>query len=433
MATNFCAIESYELINKKMFGYIKKTIPNKSSRRWFWFVMIILLSFYPYKLANAYYPFIVSNIQTIFFVSLILITIFILTNKRIRIPKPISLIAMIMIIGCLFSFFVTGHKYYYHKLIILAGALVLILIVYNKIGMRPFFIVYNRWILIMSILGVLGFALALSGIAPISTFVATEDERLISSWIITFTKQSSPNAGFIRYAGFFDEPGAMGYWGVFALVINKLFIKDQKLEIFLIISLLFTFSMGFYVQIVFFLIMSLLGKNDSFVKKTIWIFMIIGSIVILNSTKGTKYNHVYEATIERFEQASTGGELMEGTSREKLTNDTKEIFYENPWLGIGWPIDDREYFGDNPYETLAHDGIIGTIYLYFPFLLLLYWSIVRRDYELFAMVVFMAVGFMHRPFHFNYLTFFIFYSIPLMYYQEIVKKNKKNSKKIKYA
>lgn len=404
-----------------MFSYIRKIIPDRNSRKWFWFVIFVLLSFYPYKLANAYYPFIVSDIKTEFIVSFLLISIVVLPTGTIEIPKPINIIVCVMVIGSLFSFLLTGHKYYYHKIIIMFGGLMLILIVYKKIGMTRFFTVYNRWILLMSVLGILGFMMALSGIPPIEVFEATEDARPISSWIITFAKQLDPGAGFIRYAGFFDEPGAMGYWGVYAIVINRLFVKDNKLEKWLVICLLFTFSMGYYIQIILFFIMALLGKSMTFFKKVIWTTAIAGSIIIMYATKGTEYDSVYIATIGRFEQASAGEEFMEGTSRESLTRESKELFYENPWMGIGWPVD-GEYIGDNPYETLAHDGIIGTIYLYFPFILLLYWSIIRRDYELCSMVVFMVAGFMHRPFHFNYLTFFIFYSIPLMYYQKKIKK-----------
>lgn len=379
--------------------------------------MFVLLSFYPYKLANAYYPFIVSNIQMIFLTTVLLVGVVAFKVGWPSLPKPLRLIIAIMVAGCLFSFLMTGHKFYYHKLIIMSGGLMLLIIVYVKIGMKRFFILYDRWIMIMALLGVVGFIIAMIGVAPFSVFSATEDSRPISSWIVTFTKQGIPGPGFIRYAGFFDEPGAMGYWGVYALVINRLFIKDKLVEKVLIFSLLFTFSMGYYSQLAIFLVLTMLGSKEKTSKNLAMLCAIGVCIGVMYGTKGTEYDMIYKETIGRFESASEGDEFLEGTSREKLTRDSKEIFEANPWMGIGWPVKDKKYIGDNPYETLAHDGIIGTIYLYFPFLLLLYWSFKRRDYELFAMTVFMLAGFMHRPFHFNFLTFFIFYSIPVMYYQ----------------
>lgn len=406
-----------------MFSYIKNIIPEADSRKWFWFVMIVLLSFYPYKLSNAYFPIIVSNIQTIFAVTCMLTAIALVRTEIFSFPGPIKAIVWVMVIGCAISFFYTGHKYYYHKLIIMAGGVILMMIVYAKIGMVRFFTIYNRWITVMAILGVIGFFIALSGVPPITVFSATEDTRPVSSWIVTFTKQLIPGPGFIRFAGFFDEPGAMGYWGVYALVINRLFVKDKILEKILMVCLLFTFSMGYYSQIAIFVVLTTLGSKTNLKKKLMWIVGAIVCVAILFSMKDTKYDIVYKETVGRFEQASQGEEFLEGTSREKLTRDSKEIWLDHTWMGIGWPVENKKYIGDNPYETLAHDGVFGTIYLYFPFILLLYWSIARRDYELFSMTIFMTAGFMHRPFHFNYLTFFIFYSIPLMYYEKITKED----------
>lgn len=402
-----------------MLKYIREIIPDYESRKWFWLVMIVLLSFYPYKLANAYFPLIVSNIQTIFAVTCLLTAVMIVKTGIYTLPSPIRLIVWVMVIGCMVSFLYTGYKFYYHKLIIMAGGVILMMIVYAKIGMVRFFTIYNRWIMIMAILGVIGFVIAMSGVPPLSIFSATEDSRPVSSWIVTFSKQIVPGSGFVRYAGFFDEPGAMGYWGVYALAINRLFVKDWKLERILIICLLFTFSMGYYSQIAIFLILITLKSKENLSKKLIWIGVAIVCIGILYGTKGTKYNIIYKETIGRFEQASQGEEFLEGTSREKLTRESKELWLKHPWMGFGWPVENKRYIGDNPYETLAHDGIVGTVYLYFPFTLLLYWAFKRRDYELFSMTIFMVAGFMHRPFHFNYLTFFIFYSIPLMYYEKM--------------
>ena len=401
-----------------MIDFIRKIIPEYNSRCWFWLVMIVLLSFYPYKIANAYYPVLVSNIQTIFLFSVFLVGVVIFSVGRITLPRPVIYIVFIMAVGCFFSFIFTGHKYYYHKIIIMVGGLMLLQLVYVKVGMFRFFILYNRWVLVMAILAVIGFFLSMAGMPPVYVFPSTEDSRLISSWIVTFSKQITQGSGFIRPAGFFDEPGALGYWGIYTLVINKLFIKDSKLEKWLIVALLFFFFFGYYSQIIIFLILTVLRRKEQFGRRLIWLMILSMGIGVMYMTKDTKYNMVYAATIGRFVEASKGEEFLEGTSREKLTEDSKKIFLEKPWFGMGWPVDDDRYIGDNPYETLARDGIFGTVYLYFPFLLLLYWSIKRRDYTLFSMIMVMLAGFMHRPFHFNFLTFFIFYSIPLMYYQQ---------------
>ena len=254
-----------------MIDFIRKIIPEYNSRCWFWLVMIVLLSFYPYKIANAYYPVLVSNIQTIFLFSVFLVGVVIFSVGRITLPRPVIYIVFIMAVGCFFSFIFTGHKYYYHKIIIMVGGLMLLQLVDVKVGMFRFFILYNRWVLFMAILAVIGFFLSMAGMPPVYVFPSTEDSRLISSWIVTFSKQITQGSGFIRPAGFFDEPGALGYWGIYTLVINKLFIKDSKLEKWLIIALLFTFSMGYYSQIIIFLILTVLRRKEQFGRRLIWL------------------------------------------------------------------------------------------------------------------------------------------------------------------
>ena len=50
-----------------------------------------------------------------------------------------------------------------------------------------------------------------------------------------------------RVNGFFDEPGAFAFWGMFALLFNKLMFDNKKLEIIIMVSLLFTFSAAYFV------------------------------------------------------------------------------------------------------------------------------------------------------------------------------------------
>ena len=376
--------------------------------------MLILLSFYPYEIANAYYPIDTTNIRVTFALCLVLTPIALLKSKK-KLPSAFIACLVVMVIGSMLSFFVSGDKYYYHKLIVLYAAFCLIVVVYNSIGYRQFFNLYNRWILIMAILGCVGFIIALAGVPPITTFIGKEDGRTVYSWIITFTK--TPPVGFIRYAGFFDEPGAMGYWGCFALAVNRLLIKDKKLERILLIALVFTFSMGYVLQAIAYIIMfSLSGSKIK--ERIVYVMIAVTLLIGIYSTRGSSYSFIYDESIGRIEEmfnASSDLLSFEGTSREKLVEDSKNAFHDHPVWGIGWPIDNTEYIGDNYYETLAHDGIVGMIYQYFPYILLLLWAFRRRDWEVIYIVIFLALAIFHRPIHSNMLTYFIFYSLPLLY------------------
>lgn len=394
-------------------GIIKNILVKPSQRRWFWFCMFIILLFYPYILVDAYLPILNLNIYFYFFLGALLTFLIISLRNRKKVPRVLWLITFIMTIGCLISFIMTGGRYYYHKLVMLWPSICLLIIIHNKIGLLNFYKLYNIWILVMAILGVIGFILSLSGIGPFFTFTALNDGRTVSSWIITFSKQEIPSSGFMRYSGFFDEPGAMAYWGMFALVINKLFIKNKSYELLLIVCLLFTFSMGYIAQIIVYIVLFELKGKITW-KKISSVILISILALSLYSTRNTEYHAIYDATFGRFEAASQGSELLEGTTREILTQRAKEEFKKHPIFGNG-RVKDSENLNDNPYETLAYDGIFGTLYLYFPYLILLFWGIKYRDYDLIVCTIFMSLAIFHRPIHSNLLTYLVYYSIPVMY------------------
>jgi len=213
------------------------------------------------------------------------------------------------------------------------------------------------------------------------------------------------------------------------LAINRITIKDLKLEKLLIIFTAFTFSMGFISQILFFLAYFYLILSDS-KNKIIMGAVAVFAIVGVYATKDTAYNDIYEGTIGRFEAMTQATEFMEGTSREYNAEMTKDTYKKNPIWGIGWDASkNSESLSDNAYETLAHDGIVGTIYTYFPYILLLLWAIRKRDKDLFGVVIFCALAIFHRPIHSNLLTYFMLFSMPIVYkYQEQSNKIQTNTK-----
>ena len=81
---------------------------------------------------------------------------------------------------------------------------------------------------------------------------------------------------------------------------------------------------------------------------------------------------------------------------------SEKIFKENPWFGIG-----GQNFGrldlklsDNPYEILAKDGIIGFTVTYLPLIIVLFSN---RRKEVLICTIIIAIGYLQRPFHINYI------------------------------
>ena len=111
-------------------------------------------------------------------------------------------------------------------------------------------------------------------------------------------------------------------------------------------------------------------------------------------------------TFKRFEQGPNGIE----TNRDELAKMAEKYFYQSPVFGVGAKrIEDIEYMGDNPYELLAKDGILGYVITYFP---LFFCGINYRKYpNVFWSVIILFIGYQQRPFHINlvhYVTFFTF-------------------------
>ena len=72
--------------------------------------------------------------------------------------------------------------------------------------------------------------------------------------------------------------------------------------------------------------------------------------------------------------------------------------------------------GDNPYETLATDGIFGTFIIYLPLIIVLFRNI--RHIEFVFAVIIIAAGYMQRPFHLgflHYIILFTFFNLGLKY------------------
>jgi len=389
------------------------------SRFVFLYVLIALICFYPYEFYSFYFRFLPDKIYVSSIVILI-ITLFVATLLN-SFAKPSKLLITIMIIqflGYWLPDLMHGTVYgAYGKLITMFLAIVLISFIDGSVGLEDFFRHYNKWILLMAMLGTITFFLVLTtGLQP---FMIVEDRagggngKELYNYYLTFSKANQNLVGMIRYSGFFDEPGAMGYWGIYALIINRLFVKNNRLETILIICLIFTFSLGYYVQAALYLILFNVKRKN--IGQSVLVFILVGVVFGgVFHTQGTRYDAVFEKSFGRLEsiQEESGGTISIAIdNRAENTENALREFLENPLLGTS----NRDVaVGNNIYESLALYGIIGSVLILFPFFLLLFWAIKYRDYELLKAFIVIVAGFTHRPFHASLLYFFMIYCIIMM-------------------
>ena len=83
---------------------------------------------------------------------------------------------------------------------------------------------------------------------------------------------------FVRNAGFFDEPGSLAGWGVFALLFNKLYINNKKIEYLLIFGLISTLSMAYFVQLGVYLFLFFRKQRKKVLLITILFLLILISV-----------------------------------------------------------------------------------------------------------------------------------------------------------
>ena len=211
-----------------------------------------------------------------------------------------------------------------------------------------------------------------------------------------------------RIAGYFDEPGAFAQWGVYALVLNKISPKyNRKIEVLLIIGLIVTFSMAYFIQLVVYLLLFSFSR----IKKFIPIFIIL----IVGVFAAYKYipedTDLYLLTFKRLEMS--GGQLE--TNRDDAADVAKAYFKESPVFGKGYSslVEKGTYFYDNPYETLASSGIVGTFALYLPLIIIL---LRYRKNGAWQAVAILAIGYLQRPFHIQYIHYLMMYLLFLLCY-----------------
>lgn len=365
-----------------------------------WVIMGVLFCTYPFVF-NLILP--LPSITFIMFVSF---GVFFCLNvtRKVELYKPLVPIALLQILGTILSIMATGDWGYYKQILYIIWGIVIISFI-NKIGFRLFLFYYNRLILVVAILGVISSVLTI--IMGARAFLEFTEMDGRDGWLVYFTFTNSNMGSLIRYAGIFDEPGAMATWGMFSLLLNKVYVKDDKIEIPLMISLLFTFSLAYIIQLSLYIFCFYIIKASMKVKiLTLAVGLICISLFYIYMDKDSP---IYMLTLGRLGIGSSV-DFIEDNNRADLMIEAKKIFQSSPLFGVGTTrFYGGEYMADNPYETLAKDGIIGTIFLYLPLLKVLMYS--RKHKELFFMVVILGIGYLQRPFHVNIFHYTMIYLV----------------------
>lgn len=359
-------------------------------------VLLMLFSSYPY-IFYCFFNIPSEDVMIVTFLGIYLIYgIFLVRKSRYFVPNIGGIMLLQIIIWIFYSFLHNDTSYLVRVLLIIETYFALYILFTSK-QISKFAYVYNWSLTIQGACGVLAFFLFFMGlIEPVITYYFN-DVRYEQCFILTCS--NTVDANFMRIGGYFDEPGALAFWGIYALVINKLTYDNRKIEIILLISLLFTFSAAYFIIAPIYLLFFYYNKLRSFLLLLIFVIPLIY----------TAYNYISDNegvaiyTTERFE----GGSI--NSTRFKQTEIARVLFLQSPIIGHGAKtISEKERMAEeNPYEILAKDGLIGFFNTYLPlfFVAIRYW----RDRNGILSILILLIDFSQRPFHVNQMHFFMLY------------------------
>lgn len=359
-------------------------------------VLLMLFSAYPYLFCY----FLGFPSESIMIVSFLCIFLFysICTKNRGQFIIPyIGGIMVVQIIVWVIYSLIHNDSSYLVRVLLLFETYFAISLLSKKNAVLRFANIYNWSLMIQGALGCLAFFLLFMGlISPIAEY-HFNSSRYELCYLLTCSNSVQDN--FMRVGGYFDEPGALAYWGVFALVINKLTYNNKLIEYVLLFSLLFTFSAAYFVLLPIYIICFYHSHIRNFI---IGLIICIPLLFITWNYLSDSYDVVLYTTA-RFE----GGSIQ--STRFEQSKIAKKLFMESPILGNGAREISENHANaeENPYETLAKDGIIGYFFTYLPLFFLFYKY--RKDKQAMFGSLMLFIDYLQRPFHVNQMQFFMLY------------------------
>lgn len=308
------------------------------------------------------------------------------------VPKPISTIILFQIIVWLFYGVLYMDSSYLTRVFLL-------LITFSILGIQlsyrdkfEFIRTYNFWLALQAIAGAVGFVLVIFGLLqPISQFIQMDGRP--GTFYGLFTSNAVFD-GFARNAGFFDEPGSLAGWGVFALLLNKLYINNKKIEYLLIFGLISTLSMAYFIQVAVYLFFFYKNQRKKILLPVILFLILLQGLASFNEG-------IDAAIFGRFSINEETGTLF-GDNRSGLIERTWKIFKTSPIIGVGatnlaTTISAKEGFvGANFFVNWASDGILGFVVTYIPLLFLLKLGKYKQQYK-YAFII-ILLGYLQRPY-----------------------------------
>lgn len=321
-----------------------------------------------------------------------LASFFVVLKNEYRVPSPIAILLVLQIAAWgIYSVIHDFDTSYFTRILMLC--ITYMFLEMQMSGEHDSFIkTYNIWLVFQVVAGTIGFLLVVMGILqPIFEFREMDGRP---GYFFGLFATNTYFDGLVRNAGFYDEPGALAFWGMYALIINKLFVDNKKVETLLIAGLISTLSLAYFIQIALY---AFFFYKEQWRKLLPYIAAFILALVLISSFNSRMDKAIF-GRMEYNEETGT----FSGDNRSKMTKICWDIFLESPIVGQGardlLEISQkrRVFVGANPNFTLASDGVVGQLIYWSPFLFL--FGLRRYDKKYGWAFWILIVGFLQRPY-----------------------------------
>ena len=249
------------------------------------------------------------------------------------------------------------------------------------------------WHVVQVVLSVVGFVLVIAGVLHPFFEFREMDGRM--GYFFGLFATNTWTDGFLRPAGFYDEPGALAFWGFMALLMNKLFLDNKRIEKILSFGLIVTFSIAFFIQIVMYVALFYKSQRKKAITVIVSLFIIIKLVGMISPA-------FEQAIFGRFKYNTKSGTFA-GDNRSHLAEFCTTLWKESPIIGKGTTgiIEEgtkRQMFvGANPMMPFASDGVLGVFFSWLP-LMYIFFALGARDprYRYASIIIF--TSFLQRPY-----------------------------------
>jgi hypothetical protein len=294
----------------------------------------------------------------------------------------------------------------------------IILLIYaqNFVGLGKVCHSFILLVLVMVVSGGVAFFLAGTGLFdPLWEFPRPGSGDTMYSYALTFTnfKISIGDKELIRYSGYFDEPGRMGFYAIYALLINKLSINKSSYEVIIILFGLLTLSLAFAISVFIYLIW-FYGRKGNIIYFFSFILFVaaLGWYIYENRNTSPRMELLSQHTVERVMPAEKEDRIIQGNNRAEGFVANIGYLLEQPVLGY-----DPSFFQNRQLKDpssimtlLVRYGFVGTLVFFIHVIYVLSFGVMKyRDkWVALGILVILGANYIQRPQVTGLLNFLMF-------------------------